>query len=292
MDTKTNAEDGVPGKSSVVARVQRFLGPRLVPFALVLIAAVMHNLIPQRLAPDRTNALLMIAVLIIVVLPPVTSIPKHMQVALCLLLLTAAGFMHSEAPGRFWPTVALLGGVVFLIFLPEASRIFEYVSKVKIKDWEFSFNAAELNRTVELAESNPVVVKQGQSAQTLIPVSASDTGLADIIAIAARDKKSALMRLALEIEKEVESLYKASGLKDKKPTDNYTVMRRELRDNSVITREVSNAIREFWRTRNKVVHPEIGNPSISDAVLGSTVDSGIRVLRLLKEIPRAPSAST
>ncbi len=290
MESETKTGETLAEKTGFAARAQKFLSPRAVLFILISILAIVHNnLISSRFIPGPANTLLILGALATLMLPKLLSIPKHMWAVV--LLVAGVGIVYLVAPDKYhldWQTIALLSGLMFLFFLPELSRFPAYIARVKVKDWEFVFNVKQLDNAVKAAEETSPT--PGQTAGASVP--APNTKIEeDIIAIGSRDKRSALVRLALEIEKEVASLYEASSLKETKPTENLRVMRRALRDYSIIPREVSNATREFWKVRDKVLHPEGGGSGISEVALASTIDSGLRILRLLKEIPRNPASS-
>jgi hypothetical protein len=289
MENETKTGEPSAEQPGLVASVQKIFSPRVVLFLLILVLAIAHNLIPSRFIPDPLNTLLISGALAILVLPKLRLIPKHMWAVV--LLVAGVGIVYRAAPDKYhldWPTIALLSGVVLLFFLPEFSRLPAYIERIKVNNSELVFNVKQLDNAVKEAEETPPTLGQTAGASVPTPNTRIEE---DIIAIGSRDKRSALVRLALEIEKEVASLYEASGLKKAKPTENLRVMRRELRDYSIIPREVSNATREFWKVRDKVLHPEGGSPPIPEVALASTIDSGLRILRLLKEIPRDPAPS-
>src|SRR5205823_3670940 len=93
-------------------------------------------------------------------------------------------------------------------------------------------------------------------------------------------------RLGVEIEKQITILFATSGLGNQNPARNWREMLDALRENGIITSEIDTALREFWIVRNQAVHAGSARSRVPDGLLVSTIDSGIRLFKLLKEIPR------
>jgi len=109
---------------------------------------------------------------------------------------------------------------------------------------------------------------------------------AHILDLAAKDKQAALMRLAIEIEKEVTILHGAVGLRNSPGPRLFGGLINQLSLQGTITKEVKDGVAEFWHVRNQIAHSSLAD----DSILTSTLDSGLRLLRLLKAAPRQKCA--
>jgi hypothetical protein len=213
---------------------------------------------------------------------------KRPLTVLVLILFVVAHSIFPSRIGLDWPTVALFGIALFLWVAPQLEFLLPFVKKFKIGEAEIELR----EQATALAES---VVKSEESTPQ---VSANDTSArrvddgykrlvntsveAHILDLAVRDRQAALMRLAIEIEKEILILHGTLGLRNQFKAGNFREIVDHLRLHGAIGEEMRNGLMEFWKVRNQIAHSHLSDESI----LTSTLDSGIRLLRLIKAIPR------
>jgi hypothetical protein len=101
--------------------------------------------------------------------------------------------------------------------------------------------------------------------------------------LAAKDKGAALVRLAIEIEKEMVLLNQSLGLELRRPT--WRALIEGLTLKKILEPQLAKALIEFRDVRNKVIHSGLGGP-IQDSLLNSTLDNGLQLLRMLKATAR------
>jgi len=105
---------------------------------------------------------------------------------------------------------------------------------------------------------------------------------ARVLDVAVRDKQAALMRLAIEIEKEVIVLHGVIGLRNRFKSGTFRELVEQLAQHGTISNDIRTGLLEFWKVRNQIAHSQLSDESI----LTSTLDSGIRLLRIIKAVPR------
>lgn len=156
---------------------------------------------------------------------------------------------------------------------------------------ELQESAAKLHQSVEKAEGAIGILIKPPTVTTtrrftMDSVSEALNNLPStensILDLASRDKESAVVRLAVEIEKELYALYGKRDPAKKSPrTIHETVS--ELVSDHILDRQLAMAITEFRDVRNRVMHPsQVG--VVDQATLASAIDSGIRILRLLRTV--------
>jgi hypothetical protein len=180
---------------------------------------------------------------------------------------------HIIFPNRVqidWPTIALIGICILLIFAPKLSWILPYVKRIKIGEAE-----------VEMQESIQRLHHDVKKAESAVGIAGHEPGGSEerILDLASRDKESAIVRLAIEIEKELETLYRRAD-PGTDPPKTIRELVHELESKGVLSPAVGKAIIEFRDVRNRVIHPRAGQ--VHAYVLSSALDSGIRILRLLR----------
>ena len=90
------------------------------------------------------------------------------------------------------------------------------------------------------------------------------------------------MRLAIEIEKEVIVLHGVIGLRNRFKSGTFRELVEQLTQHGTISNDIRTGLLEFWKVRNQIAHSQLSDESI----LTSTLDSGIRLLRIIKAVPR------
>lgn len=199
-------------------------------------------------------------------------------------ILGGIAVAHIFAPSHVqidWPTITLVVIALILVFWSEIVAILPYIKRLRLGDAEIEMRdeVAKLYENVEKIESTLPTPRER------IPIQKAELNLtgrrseADILELAARDKEAALILLVIEIEKELARL---SGHKDE-PDKSRTI--RETLDRLVredaITRDLADTVLTFRDVRNMVVHP-IRQMSVDKSILTSAIDSGVRILRILR----------
>lgn len=201
-------------------------------------------------------------------------------------IIGAVAVAHIFAPSHVqidWPTITLVVVALILAFFwSEIAAILPNIKRLKLGDAEIEMRdeAVKLHEEVEKVERAAVIPKQRvpARAQEAAPGGRSE---ADILELAARDKETALIQLAIEIEKELARLSRDTDEQDRSRTIRETLDR--LVNDDIISRDLANTILTFRNVRNKVVHP-IRQIPVNDSILASAIDSGVRILRILRSI--------
>jgi len=211
--------------------------------------------------------------------------------ALILLLLVVA---HCIAPTRFildWPSIAILGIALCLFLAPQLKLLLPFVKAIKIGETEIHLReqATALAVSVERLEARPSAPQLSAPDASVAPSAEDqykrllDTNVeAHILDLAARDKRAALMRLAIEVEKELLALHGALGLRNQNESGSFRNVVGQLARHGAIGDEMKRGLMEFWHVRNQIAHSFVSDESL----VTSALDSGIRLLRLVKAIPR------
>jgi hypothetical protein len=230
-----------------------------------------------------------------------TSVRKNMKLPPQRLLLAVAvlagAIIHSLNPGRLaldWPTIALIGFALLLVIAPEIESVAPFIKKLKIAGTEIELQqrTSELWLSVERSEKSEPSTSPAEDADEVPepqdqfrPQLLDTTVEAKILDLAARDKQSALMRLAIEIERELILLHGTLGLRNRFRGANVRQIIEQLHQHEAISTEIRDGLSEFWEVRNRIAHAQFSF-SETNPVLNSALDSGLRLLRLLKGIPR------
>ena len=214
-------------------------------------------------------------------LPPQTW---RYAAALVALLVAVSHILWPDRVWLDWPAIVLLVISFALACGLELSTILPFVKRLRFGEAEIAMrdSVMRLHEEVENAENVTVAHAErrwahGRTDQTGVPAERSE---GRILALAARDKEPALVLLAIEIEKELLSLFRRAGLGDNLPrTIRETVQ--QMVSKELLPPEVGRAIIDFRDVRNKVIHP-VRQCAVNNATLTSAIDSGIRILRLLR----------
>ena len=211
--------------------------------------------------------------------------------AVILLLLVVA---HCLAPTRFildWPSIAVLGIALCLLMAPQLKLLLPFVKAIKVGETEIHLReqATALAVSVERLEAHPSAPQLSPPDASIAPPAEDqykrllDTDVeAHILDLAVRDKRAALMRLAIEIEKELLALHGVLGLRNHNESGSFRSVVGQLARHGAIGDEMKRGLMEFWHVRNQIAHSYLSDESL----VTSALDSGIRLLRLVKAIPR------
>ncbi|MGH9556342.1 MAG: hypothetical protein ACRD2Y_11025 [Terriglobales bacterium] len=103
-----------------------------------------------------------------------------------------------------------------------------------------------------------------------------------ILEDAATSPVMAIMRLSLEIDRELRKLLAVTGILDRYEAQSLPGAIELLEKHVELPRELGEAVNEFWSLRNIVVH---GGGLVERFALRA-LDYGFRILRLIRTIPR------
>jgi hypothetical protein len=202
------------------------------------------------------------------------------------VLVLGVAVAHSLWPGRVqldWPTVALLAIFISIVAARELSKFLPMVKRLKLGDAEIELEGAvqKLHEEVEKAEESTGSEMIVEAVRHADSVEARPGGSEkDILDLASRDKESAVVRLVMEIEKDLGRLFQQANL-GARPPRTIREMVGQLVAKGVLSTETGKAIIEFRNVRNQVIHPTQGG-AVPESVLVSAIDSGLRILRLLR----------
>ena len=239
--------------------------------------------------------------------------------SICGMLLILAALVSAAWPEYLsftWPTVALLSGGVLVLFFPD---ILANIEGIKWGDKEVKFLVAKLHKDVENVEEGTNLQKPdkllnltdnakkdepdktkslpdnakkdetvnkgtwGEVAQILGGREPSSFDIeSKVLDLAAKDKESALVRLAIEIERQLLFLHEMYHLPAQQhPT--WSRLLADLTNNKVITEDFANTILEFRNVRNRVIHSGFQG-QLQEGLVTRAMDSGLKLFRLLRSI--------
>jgi len=199
------------------------------------------------------------------------------------LLFVAIGLAHAVWPQRVfadWPTVALLALGVALLFGHRISIALPYIKRLKLGEAEI-----EMQEKLEDLRTNVEQLEEMLPAKTVAKSPAAEASVTgenlqiNILELAAKDREAALIRLSIEIEKQLALLSQKAGLKETGATWRKTVD--ALSQAGVIEPPLSKAIIEFRDVRNQVIHSGLRRP-VRREILTRAIDDGLIILRYLK----------
>lgn len=180
-----------------------------------------------------------------------------------------------------WPIVAL---VLIFVFKPQIKGLLTRVKSGKVLGQEFQLSEAlqELNVAANVGYSEVVPRRQpalpSPSGSSAV-VDDSESFEHEVLDVASRSPKIALLSLSAEIERVLWELLGTLGLLEKR---GYVPVRQAF---DLLGRRVPSEVRAsvglFMKVRNQIVHG--GEAREGDVV--SAIDSGITILRTLKAIP-------
>src|ERR1700722_11857635 len=202
-------------------------------------------------------------------------------------LLALFATIHCIAPSRLaldWPTVAVFGVALLLFVGPEVEYLLPFIKKFKLGSAELELiqrSTTQLAIDVEKSEEEGGSPKKQLEATTTAerdlhfnidavvsePYSAGeaqtlnrilDTGIeAQILDLASRDKQAALLRLAVEIEREVFMLHGVLGLRNSPDSRGGRSARMalvELKKHRTISEDTYRGLVDFWKVKNLLAH--------------------------------------
>jgi uncharacterized protein YutE (UPF0331/DUF86 family) len=215
--------------------------------------------------------------------------PVHMGRYLLAITIFIITLLHIFWPSHVqldWPTITLLAISISLIGARELSKLLPFIKRLKLGEAEIELQETVQRLHKETVEAEEDSAQQVSNHRQTVSVTKDysrreSEGSEDIILeLASRDKETAVVRVAIEIEKELARLFRAAEL-GSQPPKSMRSMVDQLAAKGVLPKATAKAIIEFRNVRNKVIHPTHVD-AVPESALASSIDSGIRLLRLLR----------
>jgi len=156
------------------------------------------------------------------------------------------------------------------------------------QELELAAETKEVDIKVKAAEATeperPLADPSKDNVQQLTDLESENSKTKQFLDEAAKDKPLALVRIWIEIEQELKLLIAAHGLRQLVSRANPSMYIQTLAKRQIISVETASGLMAFYDVRNRVVHGRAGKFTDSDLV--ALIDSGLRLLEILKAIPR------
>lgn len=183
-----------------------------------------------------------------------------------------------------WP---LLGFVALITFKNQIAHAIGRIKKGKFfgQEVELSEELIKLHQTAAEASEEVASLPVDTDANNEVdaPVEqARDNSINNIIKEAARSPKTALILLASEVEKEAKQTLASIGKLEGRRQLPISQIVDELDSHYGLPKHVASSLRQFWGTRNKIIH---GGDTEEGNIL-SAIDSGVTILKTLRALPR------
>lgn len=176
-----------------------------------------------------------------------------------------------------WP---LLTFWVIYHFRGEIKELARRLQKGKFLGQEIELRSEVVQLQAEATAAISAVAEQPQRGHRVTADPAADAEISRIIANSALSPRSALILVASAIEREVREILASQGRYSRQVS--LPVAFSDLQGLGVVPDVLVSSVRRFWTVRNKLVH---GYDS-HDAEIISALDSGITILRAIKDVPR------
>jgi uncharacterized protein YutE (UPF0331/DUF86 family) len=99
-----------------------------------------------------------------------------------------------------------------------------------------------------------------------------------VLAVQRVSPTAALVQLSVEMEDAIVSLFRRYGGRDVRKGMSLLAALDYLQRKDVVTVVLADAVRDFWKVRNRIVHSPTTGP-VPDHIVESAIDSGITLLR-------------
>lgn len=177
-----------------------------------------------------------------------------------------------------WPLLVLL---IVLLFKEQISSILSRLKKGKIfgQEIELEDELKELDKATNAAKQEIVVEDKDKKDNKL---NIQYTEIEKIIKLASLNPESAIINLAILIEKQLINIVAAWGGSSSVRSVSVMKILQNLETHKAIPSNLIISIRNFWKIRNRIVH---SFEHISKRELLSFVDSGLAILRMLYAVP-------
>lgn len=209
-------------------------------------------------------------------------------------LLIFGGILHALKPQVVtldWPEVVVIAIGIILVVVP-LDNIGTVIESLEWGKTKILFREVRrLDETVTSAEREAIATS-GLSTEGPVPPQTSEHPLKDsssewnkkIESLLSTDREMALIRIGVEIERMLEELEGRDGTRTPSSGIVWSRTMRDLQVNGIITPQTVTALTNFRNVRNQLIHPSGGR--VAESLVISTVDSGIKLLRLLSTLKR------
>jgi uncharacterized protein YutE (UPF0331/DUF86 family) len=200
------------------------------------------------------------------------------------LFLLGVGLVHAIWPQRLamdWPSVALIFGGVLFFFAEQVRKSLPYLKRLKIGEAEIELQEKLGDLRENIKELDEKGTKRPVDATSAVGAEQADLQ-SRILDLSAQDREAALIRLSIEIEKELARLSNKISFKDSVSSWRKAVD--ALLKAQVIEEPLGDALLEFRDVRNQVIHSGLRRP-VRQQILLSAIDDGLIILRHLKALP-------
>lgn len=224
-----------------------------------------------------------IGLVIIVLAVALARIMKKWKTTLAGLLLASLGLVHAIWPDRLsldWPAVTMLISGVLLCFSGRLVALLPYVKRLKLGEAEIELQEklSDLRENVEKLEERAQTDKRSLGVHVApVPDPAIESAILDL---ATKDKAAALLRLGMEIEKELVRLCRDACIT---PPRSWRESVLALTKAKILDPFLARAIIDFRDVRNQVIHSGLRGP-VQQTMLTRTIDDGLKLLRHLELI--------
>jgi len=185
-----------------------------------------------------------------------------------------------------WP---ILGFTVLIIFRTQFAEIISRIKKGKLLGQEFELSEdlknlqkAAIEASEEVASIPTFIFESTKNDEDTKSNGIKDEHIKTILYEASRSPKLALISLGSEIEKEAKQTF--ASLRKLKVRSHVSLIQavNELKHYYGLPEHVENSLRQFWSTRNKIIHGGL----TEDGNILSAIDSGVTILKALQSLPR------
>lgn len=181
-----------------------------------------------------------------------------------------------------WPVFAF---TALFVFRSQIADIARRLKKGKLLGQEIELNES-LNRLNESAISIEKTLSefppQATEPQNQQELAREERVVDEIVSVAARSPKVALIRLASELEKLARQLLASTGHLNGRRHVPVSQAIAELHEKYGLPRHVPSSLKVFWEARNRLIHEGEG----TDEDILRAVDSGLTILKALQAFPR------
>jgi hypothetical protein len=225
-----------------------------------------------------------------------------MRKAIATLLFILA-FAHIVLPSRValdWNALALVAAAVGLGFAHKLRDILPFIDTLEWGKAKLTLRlesqklalAVDRIETVQIAKGAEVATNQipkaaeDQRAELLREKRLTDTSReSKILQIAAVDKFTAILQVGTELEAEIFLLAAMIGVRSRARSGTFQETAELLHEQGLITSDTLEALVDLYRLRSKIAHAQYPVEE-NDPILTGFLESGLRLLRLIKSIPR------
>jgi len=174
-----------------------------------------------------------------------------------------------------WPIITF---IVILIFKNDLKHLIGRIKKGKLfgNEIELEETIKEFEETVERAEAKLPFQEKDEIR--------SDNIAIDIIKESSTDPKIGLIRLAIEIERQLKELMYTTGWFQNLKRFSVQESFEYLTTNGVMPTNILSSLKIFWNIRSKIIH---GSSTVNTDEIIRVIDIGLILLNAINSIPRA-----